>query len=85
MLKYRCDNCGQRFLVPAKILKNEPTEDGTFEYSVCPFCKTPRFDEYTPEITSVKSVDLADVDGYLQNGYQVKELYSKNAVLIKLA
>ena len=35
------------------------------------------------EIVSVKSVDLNDVDALLKEGYTVKELYAKNAVLIK--
>lgn len=36
------------------------------------------------EIVSVKSVDLNEVDDLLKEGYVVKELYAKNAVLVKM-
>ena len=58
------------------------------ETYVCPECQSIHFTEYVePEatITSVKSVDLAQVDDYLQQGYVVRELYAKTATLVKLA
>lgn len=36
------------------------------------------------QIVSVKSVDLNEVDALLEQGYVVKELYAKNAVLVKM-
>lgn len=56
------------------------------EIYVCPHCKSLNFDEFVePEadITSVKSVPLEEVDSYLKQGYKVRELYAKNATLIK--
>jgi hypothetical protein len=55
------------------------------EKHVCPFCESPEIDELRIEerkITSVRSVDLADVDELLKKGYSVHELYAKNAVLV---
>jgi hypothetical protein len=34
-------------------------------------------------ISSVKSVPIEEVDKYLQEGYHVKRIYSKHAILIK--
>ena len=39
--------------------------------------------EVESKIVSVKSVDLNEVDGWLNQGYEVKDLYAKNATLIK--
>jgi len=36
-------------------------------------------------IESVKSVDLNEVDAWLQKGYEVQELYAKTATLVKKA
>ncbi len=58
----------------------------SFEYPVCPFCGTKAFREYIEppmEISSVKSVPLEEVDTWIAQGYSVKELYAKNAVLVK--
>ena len=59
--------------------------EGT-EKQVCPFCDSLNYNEYTepqPEITSVKSVELCQVDDYLKLGYVVRELYAKTATLVK--
>ena len=84
------DGCKKTFLKPAKLtcIKN-PSE--IVEYSVCPHCRDKNYQEIPPVelfeefIVSVKSVDLADVDNWLQQGYIVKELYAKTATLIKKA
>ena len=80
---------GHVFIYPSKQTKfrtvnTVPVE--TIENHVCPHCHTLNISE-APEdtITSVKSVDLSEVDGYLKEGYVVKELYSKTATLVKLA
>jgi hypothetical protein len=64
---------------------NTKTATENFEVQVCPFCKSLTFTEYVePEadITSVLSCDLGAVDGFLKQGYIVKELYAKTATLI---
>lgn len=56
------------------------------ETYVCPVCNGKFFMEYDepqPEISSVLSVDLAQVDSYLAKGYVVHELYARSATLIK--
>ncbi len=65
----------------------EPLVIATEEYSVCPDCGVTAYIEYVeaePEITSVKSVDLSQVDDYLKMGYVVRELYAKTATLCKM-
>jgi hypothetical protein len=69
---------------------NVRVEDATriSETHVCPYCQSLDLDEHVePEaaITSVKSVDLADVDEWLKKGYVVHELYAKTATLKLLA
>lgn len=57
------------------------------ETQVCPFCQSKEYTEFVEpaeEISSVKSVDLAQVDDYLKLGYKVKELYAKTATLVKM-
>ena len=58
------------------------------EKPVCPFCHSLTFEEYAeplPKLVSVLSVEIADVDAKLKEGYEVKELYAKSAILIKKA
>lgn len=58
----------------------------TIEMQVCPVCESHIYTEFVeaePEITSVKSVDLSQVDDYLKLGYVVRELYAKTATLVK--
>ena len=55
-------------------------------YKMCPLCGSFEFDEYKevqPEISSVKSVPLAEVDDLLKEGYVVESLYAKTATLVK--
>lgn len=59
------------------------------EFYCCPHCndENTTFEEYVkpePEITSVRSVDLSQVDDYLKQGYVVRELYAKTATLVKM-
>lgn len=61
-------------------------ETTTQEFHVCPYCNNVNIDEFVEpqqEITSVKSVNLEDVDEWLGKGYVVRELYAKTATLIK--
>jgi len=54
------------------------------ESHVCPVCHGLFFMEYDepkPEISSVVSIELAQVDSYLAKGYVVHELYAKTATL----
>lgn len=60
----------------------------SIEIYVCPYCKSPEFEEYIEpktieKISSVKSVELAEVDGWIAQGYEVKELYAKTATMVK--
>lgn len=72
-----------------KEYKNKMESGETFVYEefetyVCPICNGKFFTEYDepkPEISSVVSVDLAQVDSYLAKGYVVHELYAKTATL----
>ena len=93
-----CNICNRTFPYAAKKTLTV-TQDGlepkvsqgevfTVEVPVCPYCYTPYIAEAQPQvfnITSVKSVDLAQVDEYLAQGYTVKELYAKTATLVKLS
>jgi len=68
------------------VAQQEQTPQRTTEYHVCPYCLGLDVDELPEaqeQITSVKSVDLSEVDGWLKQGYTIKELYSKNATLVK--
>jgi len=63
--------------------------ESKIEIQVCPYCQSLNFDEIEvekptqPEITSVKSVSLDEVDGMLKEGYVVENLYAKTATLVK--
>jgi DNA-directed RNA polymerase subunit RPC12/RpoP len=89
-MKYQCLNeaCGKLFMYPAK--KTETPITAVYETHVCPYCGSLDIEEYTPEptpqpqITSVVSVELAQVDSYLKMGYVVRELYAKTATLVKM-
>ena len=64
--------------------KSEP--DTTLEIPVCPICETRIYSEYVldkKQITSVISVNIAEVDSKLQEGYEVESLYAKTATLVK--
>ena len=56
------------------------------EVPVCPICETRVYSEYVLDkktITSVISVNLAEVDTKLQEGYEIESLYAKTATLVK--
>ena len=83
MAKYQCDK-GHVFLFPAT--QHMGSEFTWVESKECPRCQSEAISEFVePEadITSVLSCDLGAVDGFLKQGYIVKELYAKTATLIK--
>lgn len=96
-MKYLCVN-KHMFIHPAKRVvgksqQPQPSSDQDFyinteavESYVCPFCQSLEYSEFVepkPEITSVISVDLADVDVKLKEGYVVESLYAKTATLVR--
>lgn len=98
-MRYQCNSCKKAFMFTAKQtlpLGEECIADNykkdafirpSIEVQVCPYCSNIDISEFVeplPEITSVKSVDLAQVDDYLKQGYTVKELYAKTATLVLL-
>ncbi len=85
-MRYQCQKCLKTFPFPKTIRSGN--ENQWSEYETCPYCSSIDITEYTetqPEINSVKSVDISQVDDYLKLGYTVKELYAKTATLIKTA
>jgi hypothetical protein len=95
IMKYQCIDpaCKAIFIHPAKLIDSTPTKNEQYiqgavlESYVCPACKGIFFSEYDepqPQITSVVSVELSQVDSYLKQGYVVHDLYAKTATLKKL-
>ena len=92
-MKFKCLNekCNHPFMYPAKkeVAKvgDEAREETiVIETSVCPFCQGLEFEEYVepqPQIVSVKSVPIEDVDALIKEGYVVLEVYAKTANLVK--
>jgi hypothetical protein len=92
-MQFICSKCKEKFHYPAKQTNNDLSigmntlgVKESIEVSVCPFCLSKSFTEYIePEadITSVLSCELGAVDGFLKQGYIVKELYAKTATLVK--
>jgi hypothetical protein len=75
----------QQWIIETDNLGSYKTLDVSLETQVCPFCHSKTFTEYVePEadIVSVKSVPLEEVDGWLLQGYVVRELYAKTATLV---
>lgn len=69
-----------RFALSADYLENE-----TY---VCPFCDSMAFKDFDapkPDIVSMKSVDIKEVDELLKQGYKVKESSTTKACLVKYA
>ena len=65
---------------------NRDGPDKTLEVPVCPICETRIYSEYVLDkkrIISAISVDIADVDAKLKEGYEVDNLYAKTATLVK--
>jgi hypothetical protein len=89
MNRFECEDCHKTFLYPAVMTTEMPqTPDTWFEVRICPYCHSMNIKEVeqtipVEQITSVKSVDLAEVDELLKQGYQVHELYAKTATLVK--
>jgi hypothetical protein len=88
MTKYQC-NKDHVFLFPT-INRVGTSEFNWIENKICPFCtdangNLSEFVDVEADITSVKSVDIAQVDEYLKLDYKVKELYAKTATLIKMS
>lgn len=83
MVRYICEH-DDKFTHTAKRITQLGTD--TFEIPICPICHTNVYDEYVldqKKITSVVSVDLADVDEKLKEGYEVESLYAKTATLVR--
>lgn len=85
-MKVECINCKKVFIFSKTVTITLGTER-VEETHVCPYCNSLNlavYEEPLPEVTSVLSVPLEEVDGKLKEGYMVKELYAKTATLIKL-
>ena len=83
-MRYICEN-GHIFEHTAKLIVFGFKEPSTIEVPVCPICETRIYAEYVldkKQITSVISVDIAEVDTKLQEGYEVEALYAKTATLV---
>lgn len=75
---------------PGQIIQLPPLTgyEPTIEEHRCPYCQSRNLLEFaepfsTEKIVSVISVEIAEVDAKLKEGYEVKELYAKTAILIK--
>jgi len=83
-MRYICEN-DHIFEHTGKMISN--IDDGVIlEVPVCPICETRIYAEYVLDkkaITSVISVDIAEVDNKLKEGYEVELLYAKTATLVK--
>ena len=81
-MRYICENDDIFEHTATKIVTGE---NMAIETPVCPLCHTAVYSEYVldkQQITSVISVDLADVDARLKEGYVVESLYAKTATLV---
>ena len=85
-MRYICEN-DHIFEHTAKMTKQHTHDDDfTVEAPVCPHCLTIVYSEYVldkKQITSVLSVNIAEVDSKLKEGYEVESLYAKTAILVK--
>ena len=87
-MKFVCQNpkCKKTFVYVAKLTSEINVNQDILEIHVCPYCHELEFEEYIEpvgKISSVKSVELAEVDSWIGQGYEVKELYAKTATMIK--
>jgi|GEM_PF-2743415 len=83
-MKHLCENW-HVFEHAGKMITNL-TDSVTVEVPVCPICYTSTYSEYVldkKQIINVISVDIADVDDKLKEGYEVESLYAKTATLVK--
>ena len=53
----------------------------TMEFHCCPYCGEKDIQEAAEKITSLKSVDINEVDDWLAKGYCVHETFSKQATI----
>ena len=84
-MRYICEN-NHIFEHIGKLTLSPKTTTGSLEVPVCPICETRIYSEYVldkKQITSVISVDIAEVDTKLKEGYEVESLYAKTATLVK--
>jgi hypothetical protein len=91
-MKFQClsSGCKKTFLYAAKRLSEGLVSDEheVFETHVCPYCHGLDFEELIEtvpiqKIVSLKSVSIEEVDALIQEGYEVREVYAKNAILQK--
>ena len=88
-MKFKCLNekCNHPFIYAAKTIETTDAHPTTVtETYVCPYCLQKNFDEFVepqPQIVSVKSVPIEDVDALIKEGYVVLEVYAKTANLVK--
>jgi len=91
-MKFQCLNpdCKKVFLYTAKQTSEDPignSDPNIYETHVCPFCHGLVFEESdsvpSEKIVSLKSVSIEEVDGLIKEGYEVREVYAKNAILQK--
>ena len=86
-MKYICEN-DHTFMHTATLEEYIEESDANTKTPVCPICHSKVYDEYVlgdKQIVSVISVDIADVDSRLKEGYVVESLYAKTATLVKKA
>lgn len=93
-MKFVCLDCTKTFVYASKLIRNDVSIGmntapitKSAEYHVCPYCQSLNIDEQVepqPEIKSVISVPIEEVDVKLKEGYVVRELYAKTATLVKL-
>jgi len=68
------------------LIINGKLQNDFVESAVCPHCYSKIYSEAPetePQITSLKSVPLDEVDDWLAKGYVVKDTFAKTATLIK--
>jgi len=96
-MKFQCKNpeCKKTFLYTGKLIANDVSIGmntapviKSFETHVCPYCHGLDFEEVIEtvsieKIASLKSVSIEEVDALLKEGYEVREVYAKNAILQK--
>ena len=94
-MKYVCATCNKVFLHTAKYIDTKPTTkehyilpDLVVESAVCPHCLSKEYSEYVEEeslVVSIKKVPHEEADKLIAEGYQPKEYYAKDVVMVKKA
>jgi len=88
-MKYTCADCGKSFVYAAKktevpMASYQHLRGDAIEKHVCPYYLSLNFDEAKepqPEITSIKSVDIAEADEWIAKGYRVLQHYAKTVTV----